>query len=135
VSPVTKTETEERRLMAAGLLADGKPVKEIAAELQVSRVQIWRWMQRPEVAAHFLVAINSKAASLVGSAIDCLSDLIQDPNTPQAVKVAACKVLFDRADKLEMIRDRVIDVRPEQDNPARLVPANPWEFLSEKKGA
>jgi IS30 family transposase len=131
----TKVADIDRRMQAAEMLAEGMTVTQIADELGVHRVQIWRWLQRSEVAEHFLVAANTKAARLVSAAVEWMETAFKADDTPAAVKVVIAKLAFERADKLIAVRDRVVGEKPENDNSGEEPQwkRSPWAFMQEKK--
>jgi IS30 family transposase len=131
----TKVADIDRRMQAAAMLAEGMSVQQIADELGVHRVQIWRWLQRSDVAEHFLVAANTKAARLVSAAVEWMESAFKDADTPAAVKAAIAKLAFERADKLQQVKDRVIG-EPSNDAPDDVEPqwkASPFAFVKGEK--
>lgn len=140
----TKILPLDRRERAAELLADGKSVKAIAAELNVDRTQVWRWLQRPEVAEHYLCAVNAKVARLAKAATIWMEKALADDFLKPEVKVAVARLAFERADKLQDRANRTIngnaanvanDNDTPQDQPWK---QGPWAFMNatpQKPGA
>jgi hypothetical protein len=62
----------ERQLRAVDLLAAGRPVGEVAAELDVDRTTLWRWRQEPLFAA----ALNGRRLEVWQTSNDRLRALL-----------------------------------------------------------
>jgi AcrR family transcriptional regulator len=136
---VTKQATPiDAQKRAAELLAEGMKYQDIADELGVSRMTIWRWFHEfPDVTAYYLTLVNMKVALLKDSAIKFLSDALIDPDCPHAVKHAIARTILERCDKLERVRDRTLGVeKPENDNVTSEEPQwkqAPWAFMNGEK--
>ncbi len=131
---VTKLATSiDAPMRAAELLAEGMKYQDIADELGVSRMTVWRWFRREDVTSYYLALVNMKIALLKDAAIQYMTDALStDPQNdcPHAVRHAIARTVLERCDKLEAVRDRTLNGDAENDNdPARTVPANPWEYL------
>jgi hypothetical protein len=112
----TKVVDFDRREKAAEMLAEGRSITAIAEELGVDRTNVWRWLKRPEVAEHYLACVNTRAADLVKPAIEWMESALKGEDVPPAVKVAIARLAFERADKFQAIKDRVLAEKPENDN-------------------
>jgi AcrR family transcriptional regulator len=137
MAAVTKQATPiDAQKRAAELLAEGMKYQDIADELGVSRMTIWRWFHEvPDVTAYYLTLVNMKVALLKDAAIKFLSDALLDPECPHAVKHAIARTILERCDKLERVRDRTLGVTPENDNSGEEPKwkQSPWDFMKEQK--
>jgi hypothetical protein len=128
----TKVVDFDRREKAAEMLAEGRSITAIAEELGVDRTNVWRWLKRPEVAEHYLACVNTRAADLVKPAIEWMESALKCEDVPPAVKVAIARLAFERADKFQAIKDRVLAEKPENDNATSEEPQwkqAPWAFM------
>jgi hypothetical protein len=128
----TKVVDFDRREKAAEMLAEGRSITAIAEELGVDRTNVWRWLKRPEVAEHYLACVNTRAADLVKPAIEWMESALKCEDVPPAVKVAIARLAFERADKFQAIKDRVLAEKPENNNATSEEPQwkqAPWAFM------
>jgi hypothetical protein len=128
----TKVVDFDRREKAAEMLAEGRSITAIAEELGVDRTNVWRWLKRPEVAEHYLACVNTRAADLVKPAIEWMESALKGEDVPPAVKVAIARLAFERADKFQAIKDRVLAEKPENNNATSEEPQwkqAPWAFM------
>jgi transposase len=134
----TKVVLIDRHARAAEMLADGKSVRAIAAALEVDRTQVWRWLQRPEVAEHYLAAVNAKTARLAKAATIWMEKALSAEDIPPAVKVAVARLAFERADKLQERANRTLNgndanVRDESEQKKPAWTETPWAFVKGEK--
>lgn len=108
MAAATKVADIDRREKAAELLAEGLSITEIAERIGVDRTNVWRWLKRPEIAEHYLVAVNTRTARLTQLATEWMETAFTDPDIPAAVKVAIARLAYERADKLQAVKERVI---------------------------
>jgi hypothetical protein len=128
----TKVDPIDRRERAAEMLAEGRSITAIAEELGVDRTNVWRWLKRPEVAEHYLLCVNTRAADMVKPAVEWMEAAFNDVDIPAAVKVAIARLAFERADKLQAVKERVTgDAANDNDKP-KTIPVNPFEFMKKE---
>lgn len=89
---------------AVELALEGMSVREIAAELGVHRVTVWRTLTEPTAAARLADVTarrQSRAAlelsELVEDALGLLGEIVRDPAAPPAVRLRAAEAVLDRA--------------------------------------
>lgn len=94
----------ERQRLAAGYLASGKTNREVARLLGVSERTIWGYRKRPAVQRAILAAQNdimelsgAQNLTLIPDAIQCLRDIINDPEARDSDKIAASRALMSGA--------------------------------------
>lgn len=89
---------------AVELALEGMCVREIAAELGVHRVTVWRTLTEPTAAARLadLTAQRQRRAALelselVEDALGLLGEIVRDAAAPPAVRLRAAEAVLDRA--------------------------------------
>ena len=105
----SKVEPIDNHLRAADLLAEGYQVQEIADELGVHRSQVWRWLQRDDVAERLVLVANTKIGRLTNAAVEWMKAALNDVETPHAVKLGICRLIFERVDTLSARVNRTIN--------------------------
>ncbi len=92
-----------RLARALDVMLDGGTNTEVAAELGVDRVTVWRWRSRPEVIAILEHARRARVTEIAGRlqdaahcALDLLVHAVRDDRVPIAVRVRAAAELLDR---------------------------------------
>lgn len=132
----TKVVDFDRREKAAEMLAEGRSITAIAEELGVDRTNVWRWLKRPEVAEHYLACVNTRAADLVKPAIEWMESALKCEDVPPAVKVAIARLAFERADKFQAVKDRVLGEKPENEaetTEEQAWKSGPWAFMNKEQ--
>jgi transposase-like protein len=92
---------EERQRQAGILLAQGKTVREVARRLQVSEKTVWNYRQKPavqkiiqETQIEFSDMGGGLAMTVIPDAISVLQEILNDPESRAADRIAAAKTLM-----------------------------------------
>jgi Homeodomain-like domain len=95
---------EPQKWRAVELLLEGRSHEEIATELGVTRVTVWRWTGEPEVAGTLLrarserlEAVQGRLDALVGSALNVIAGVLDDEAAPVAIRLKAASEVLQRA--------------------------------------
>lgn len=92
---------EERQRQCGVLLAQGKTVREVARRLQVSEKTVWNYRQKPavqkvirETQIEFSDMGGGLAMTVIPDAISVLQEILNDPETRAADRIAAARTLM-----------------------------------------
>lgn len=102
-----------RQTRAIELLLTGKPIKEVADSLNVSRGTVYRWLEQPKfnaVVNHekslIVERLSLALANLGQKAVDTLKEALDDPSAGTSVRVRAADIVISRmlvfADQVEL---------------------------------
>ncbi len=106
-------ETKQKGLL---MLASGKAVKDIAAELKISTKTVTRWKSDPQFQGYVKKATLeacdtgiAKFASLFNTAAAKIEQIMNDPKAPQRLQLEAAKMIINYA--LECRRQQVEELK------------------------
>lgn len=100
--PIPRVHVLEERMRQCGvLLAQGKTVREVARRLQVSEKTVWNYRQKPavqkvirETQIEFSDMGGGLAMTVIPDAIGVLQEILNDPETRAADRIAAARTLM-----------------------------------------
>jgi hypothetical protein len=126
---VTKPEIDEVRQGAAEMYVRGKSITAIAKRYDVSRITVYRWLHRADVAAYIRYLGHTRTARTLPHYDAWVRKAVYDENVPAAVKFSIWKQLREEMFRLGEIPGASIDapeVATEQDAEWK---ADPWAYV------
>ena len=128
---VTSEDRAEQRRGAAEMWFEGETITSIAERYDVSRITVYRWLHRPDVAGHLRYLTNCRTVRLLTKYDQWAEKAVDDPECPHAVKATIWRVLKEDFRRVGDVPGAKMAEDKEAAEEAAAWQTNPFGFLKE----